>query len=304
QLLRLQDFKDAADAQRDRVERHLQRDWCAWDRLSAAFEERAQALETARSLLRLLADCERAENALLEVKPLLDAYQATGGEATEEADAFLYDALLQLPVDQERIDALLADAAALSSSAAAASSGDTADPEVAAAASRAKKVAQSWSESAPAWTSAARSSTPRCVTTASGVPATSSLETASWTALGELLDADDAAVSEGDSASVADRIQRNCRVRDTEAKKLAGLLAKMTELRDEFDAAGIYPQAGAACKRLSERLEALRRRCDQRDRRLQDERRCAGRGRRCTSLLRLGRLTLPIADWLRRRRPA
>ncbi|PAA57472.1 hypothetical protein BOX15_Mlig002032g2 [Macrostomum lignano] len=287
QLLRLQDFKDAADAQRDRVERHLQRGrtmsgpaaelaeatGAAWDRLSAAFEERAQALETARSLLRLLADCERAENALLEVKPLLDAYQATGGEATEEADAFLYDALLQLPVDQERIDALLADAAALSSSAAAASSGDTADPEVAAAASRAKKVAQSWSESRPRLDQC-RQELDAKVRYHRFRRAGDELDR-ELDRLGELLDADDAAVSEGDSASVADRIQRNCRVRDTEAKKLAGLLAKMTELRDEFDAAGIYPQAGAACKRLSERLEALRRRCDQRDRRLQDERRCA-----------------------------
>uniref|UniRef100_A0A1I8FBZ0 DUF5741 domain-containing protein n=1 Tax=Macrostomum lignano TaxID=282301 RepID=A0A1I8FBZ0_9PLAT len=318
QLLRLQDFKDAADAQRDRVERHLQRGrtmggpaaelaeatGAAWDRLSAAFEERAQALETARSLLRLLADCERAENALLEVKPLLDAYQATGGEATEEADAFLYDALLQLPVDQERIDALLADAAALSNSAAAASSGDTADPEVAAAASRAQKVAQSWSESRPRLDQCRQEldAKVRYHRFRRAVPATSS--TASWDRFGELLDADDAAVSEGDSASVADRIQRNCRVRDTEAKKLAGLLAKMRELRDEFDVAGIYPQAGAACKRLSERLEALRRRCDQRDRRACRTSDAAPTWPTVYEPSATGRLTLPIADWLRRRRPA
>uniref|UniRef100_A0A1I8IVK6 PH domain-containing protein n=1 Tax=Macrostomum lignano TaxID=282301 RepID=A0A1I8IVK6_9PLAT len=165
------------------------------------------------------------------------------------------------------------DAAALSSSAAAASSGDTADPEVAAAASRAKKVAQSWSESRPRLDQC-RQELDAKVRYHRFRRAGDELDR-ELDRLGELLDADDAAVSEGDSASVADRIQRNCRVRDTEAKKLAGLLAKMTELRDEFDAAGIYPQAGAACKRLSERLEALRRRCDQRDRRLQDERRCA-----------------------------
>uniref|UniRef100_A0A1I8FFA8 DUF4456 domain-containing protein n=1 Tax=Macrostomum lignano TaxID=282301 RepID=A0A1I8FFA8_9PLAT len=277
QLLRLQDFKDAADAQRIGVAGRwaarrpswLRRLAARWDRLSAAFEERAQALETARSLLRLLADCERAENALLEVKPLLDAYQATGGEATEEADAFLYDALLQLPVDQERIDALLADAAALSSSAAAASSGDTADPEVAAAASRAQKVAQSWSESRPRLDQC-RQELDAKVRYHRFRPRPRELDR-----LGELLDADDAAVSEGDSASVADRIQRNCRVRDTEAKKLAGLLAKMRELRDEFDAAGIYPQAGLPASASLSAWRLCGGAATSGDRRLQDERRCA-----------------------------
>uniref|UniRef100_A0A1I8JRM4 DUF4455 domain-containing protein n=1 Tax=Macrostomum lignano TaxID=282301 RepID=A0A1I8JRM4_9PLAT len=272
QLLRLQDFKDAADAQRDRVERHLQRGRTMAARRPSWLRRRAplgpterRALETARSLLRLLADCERAENALLEVKPLLDAYQATGGEATEEADAFLYDALLQLPVDQRTQPP----------SAAPLPPPPPATPRI-----RGGGRCQPGAEGGPELVRVAAppGPVPPGARRQGALPPLPACRRPARPRAGpprRIVGPDDAAVSEGDSASVADRIQRNCRVRDTEAKKLAGLLAKMRELRDEFDAAGIYPQAGAACKRLSERLEALRRRCDQRDRRLQDERRCA-----------------------------
>uniref|UniRef100_A0A1I8FPB7 RING-type domain-containing protein n=1 Tax=Macrostomum lignano TaxID=282301 RepID=A0A1I8FPB7_9PLAT len=271
QLLRLQDFKDAADAQRDRAT------GAAWDRLSAAFEERAQALETARSLLRLLADCERAENALLEVKPLLDAYQATGeARPLKKPTRFFMMRCCSFRWIRSAIDALLADAAALSNSAAAASSGDTADPEVAAAASRAQK---SWSESRPRLDQC-RQELDAKVRYHRFRRAGDELDR-ELDRFGELLDADDAAVSEGDSASVADRIQRNCRVRDTEAKKLAGLLAKMRELRGRVrrSAAALRPAGSAPA---------------------QDERRAAEpTWPTVYEPSATGRLTLPIADWLR-----
>uniref|UniRef100_A0A1I8FHY4 Reverse transcriptase domain-containing protein n=1 Tax=Macrostomum lignano TaxID=282301 RepID=A0A1I8FHY4_9PLAT len=232
QLLRLQDFKDAGgcpEGSGGAARRHLQQ---------------AQRLKRRRSLLRLLADCERAENRCWSVKPRCwTPTRPREARPTEEADAFLYDAAAAAFRWNQRTQP------ALSNSAAAACSGGHRGSRrgggpLPAAAARCPELVRVAAPPGPVPPGARRQGALPPLPAFAGDELDGELDR-----FGELLDPTTTAVSEGDSASVSDEESSgNCRVRDTEAKKLAGLLAKMRELRDEFDVAGIYPQAGAACK--------------------------------------------------------
>ncbi|PAA80495.1 hypothetical protein BOX15_Mlig003403g3 [Macrostomum lignano] len=295
QLRQLQDRKDAVDGHRDRIEAHIAygREMVAeadkpaasaaaksvapdvservrqtadeWAKLQRLCAYQEAALESARTFLRFLEECDKAQAALLNVKPLLDSYKSD--QRDTQLDNYLYDALQQLTVDQERIDRLKTEAAALMRDRPAD------DPDAVAVRRRCDKVGQLWDEVRPRLALcrqelAAKVKFHRFCNTADQL----------HREMARLTESLAKAVPPGrctDPKSVGELIKRNNAIRDTDIKKFAQLLVPLKEIMEEFQAASIYPQTRQTCADLESELEKLRGLCAARDRQLQDERRFA-----------------------------